>query len=242
MIIKEVRIRNFRSIVKADLVLNNLSIFVGLNDVGKSNVLKALNLFFNNETDYEKELNFSQDYCKFTPIRQKKAEEIIIEIIFHAPQNYKESKDIIWKKIWRKSGIHLDDTKFIDNTSFPIKSKLNFWLQNIRYSYVPAIRDTSYFQILLAKLHDSLAETIETELRIAGDDFIQKIKLNTKGMIEEIDNRLLINSQIKLPSNLQSLFKTLDFSTTEGAFEISLSNRGDGIKTRYIPVILKFIS
>ncbi len=242
MYIKEVRIRNFRSIVKADIVLNNLSIFVGLNDVGKSNILKALNLFFNNETDYDKALDFTHDYSKFTPVRKKKAEEIIIEIVFHAPTNYKESKDIIWRKVWRKSGLHFNITKFIDNTSFPNKSKLNSWLQNIRFSYVPAIRDTSYFQILLAKLHDSLAETIELELRNAGDDFIKKIKSNTEGMIKEIDMRLMINSQIKLPSNLQSLFKTLDFSTSEGSFEISLSNRGDGIKTRYIPVILKFIS
>jgi len=242
MYIKEVRIRNFRSIVKADLVLNDLSIFVGLNDVGKSNILKALNLFFNNETDYDKALDFTNDYSKYTPARKKKAEEIIIEIIFHAPTNYKESKDIIWRKVWRKSGLHFNETKFVDNTSFPSKSKLYSWLQNIRFSYVPAIRDTSYFQILLAKLHDSLAETIELELRNAGDDFITKIKLNTEGMIAEIDTRLMIKSQIKLPSNLQSLFKTLDFSTSDGGFEISLSNRGDGIKTRYIPVILKFIS
>ncbi len=242
MYIKEIRIKNFRSIVKADIVLNNLSIFVGFNDVGKSNILKALNLFFNNETDYEKALDFAQDYSKFTPLRNKKAEEIIIEIIFHAPSNYKQSKDIIWKKVWRKSGIHVNETKFIDGNSFPSKSKLYSWLQNIRFSYVPAIRDTSYFQILLAKLHDSLAETIEVELRNAGDEFIKKIKFNTEGMIKEIDKRLMINSQIKLPTNLQSLFKTLDFSTSEGGFEISLSNRGDGIKTRYVPVILKFIS
>ena len=36
MYLKEVRIRNFRSIVKADIPLNRLSLFVGLNDVGKS--------------------------------------------------------------------------------------------------------------------------------------------------------------------------------------------------------------
>ena len=47
MFIKEIRIRNFRSIVKADIQLSDLTLFVGLNDVGKSNVLKALNLFFN---------------------------------------------------------------------------------------------------------------------------------------------------------------------------------------------------
>ncbi|WP_310593805.1 AAA family ATPase [Flavobacterium sp.] len=242
MIIKEIRIRNFRSIVKADISLSNLSVIVGFNDVGKSNILKALNLFFNNETDYGSELIFQNDYSKFSPIRNKKAEEIIVEIVLHAPTNYKQSKDIVWRKVWRKNGLHLNDKKFIDGSKFPQKSKLYSWLDNIRYSYIPAIRDIYYFEFLLAKLHDSLAETIEQELRNAGDDFITKIKSNTVQMIQEIDNRLKIKSQIKLPSNLQSLFKALDFSTEEGAFEISISNRGDGIKTRYIPIILKFIS
>ncbi|MFP5436682.1 MAG: hypothetical protein ACLGH8_02770 [Bacteroidia bacterium] len=87
-----------------------------------------------------------------------------------------------------------------------------------------------------------MAETIESELRSAGDEFIDKIKANTNSMIIEINNRLNIDSQIQLPSNLQSLFRTLDFSTSDGKFQISLSNRGDGIKTRHIPVILKFIA
>ena len=46
-IIREIRIKNFRSIVEATIPLDNFNIFVGLNDCGKSNVLKALNLFFN---------------------------------------------------------------------------------------------------------------------------------------------------------------------------------------------------
>ena len=49
--IKQIHIRNFRSIVNVTLNVEKMNIFVGLNDVGKSNVLKALNLFFNNETE-----------------------------------------------------------------------------------------------------------------------------------------------------------------------------------------------
>jgi predicted ATP-dependent endonuclease of OLD family len=59
MIIKELQIKNFRSIVSCQLPLNALSLFVGLNDVGKSNVLKALNLFFNNETETGKSISFT---------------------------------------------------------------------------------------------------------------------------------------------------------------------------------------
>lgn len=242
MFIKEFKIKNFRSIVRADIPLNNISVFVGLNDVGKSNILKALNLFFNGETDYGKPLDFNEDYSKYTPFRKKKANEIILELTINPPKNYKDSKDIKWTKIWRKTGIFKEEIIFTDGTNFPKNSKLNSWLKNIRFTYVPAIRGNSYFQIILAKLHDTLAETIENDLRLAGDDFISKIKTNTEEMTNEISKRIGIKSQIRFPTNLQSLFKTLDFATSEGLYDISLSNRGDGVKTRHIPAILKFIS
>lgn len=49
--IKHIRIKNFRSIVDLSIDVGKMNIFVGLNDAGKSNVLKALNLFFNGETE-----------------------------------------------------------------------------------------------------------------------------------------------------------------------------------------------
>lgn len=228
--------------MSCQLPLNALSLFVGLNDVGKSNVLKALNLFFNNETETGKSIAFPEDYSKYAPKRLKKAEEITIEIIILAPRNYKGNKDIKWVKVWRKDGLHVDKITFIDGTQFPERTKLYSWLKNIRFVYVPAVRGNTYFESLLAQLHDTLAETIEDELREAGESFINKIKTKTKGMINGIDTRLSLNSEIRLPPNLQALFKTLDFATSEGIFNISLANRGDGIKTRHIPIILKFIS
>lgn len=39
-IIREIRIKNFRSIVEATIPLDNFNIFVGLNDCGKSNILE----------------------------------------------------------------------------------------------------------------------------------------------------------------------------------------------------------
>ena len=60
IIIKSVSIQNFRSIKKDTVKLNNTNIFVGLNDAGKSNYLKAINLFFNNETDYKTVFDFQR--------------------------------------------------------------------------------------------------------------------------------------------------------------------------------------
>lgn len=86
--IKNIKIKNFRSIVDIDIDTDKLNIFVGLNDAGKSNVLKALNLFFNGETEPGTIFDFETDYSKYAPIRKKKAKEIIISIIFEVPERY----------------------------------------------------------------------------------------------------------------------------------------------------------
>ena len=48
-LIQKIEIENFRSSVSVNLSnLSDLVVFAGANDSGKSNILRALNLFFNN--------------------------------------------------------------------------------------------------------------------------------------------------------------------------------------------------
>ena len=74
--IKTISIKHFRSITSVNISADKLNIFVGLNDVGKSNILKALNLFFNGETDYNQGFVFEKDFSKLFPEKNKKAKEI----------------------------------------------------------------------------------------------------------------------------------------------------------------------
>jgi predicted ATP-dependent endonuclease of OLD family len=80
--IKTISIKHFRSITSVNISADKLNIFVGLNDVGKSNILKALNLFFNGETDYNQGFVFEKDFSKLFPEKNKKAKEIEIKITF----------------------------------------------------------------------------------------------------------------------------------------------------------------
>ena len=57
VVLKRIHIKNFRSIVDATIELDDFNFFVGKNDSGKSNVLKAINLFFNERTDYDTPFN-----------------------------------------------------------------------------------------------------------------------------------------------------------------------------------------
>ncbi len=86
-IISGVRIAGFRSI--ADVALNDLgdhTIVIGKNSSGKSNVLRALNLFFNGEPSPGNPMEFSRD-LHYRPTRRQK-KEIRIEIRFDLPETF----------------------------------------------------------------------------------------------------------------------------------------------------------
>ena len=61
-LISQIEVTNFRSIKYTKIDCSAYNLFCGQNDVGKSNILKALNLFFNQETDFKTPFDFSTDY------------------------------------------------------------------------------------------------------------------------------------------------------------------------------------
>jgi predicted ATP-dependent endonuclease of OLD family len=85
--VKNISIRNFRSIVEANQIeLDDLNVIVGNNDQGKSNILRALNLFFNHSRQIgATKYNFQQYFCLFAKKIKKKADEIVIELTIQPP-------------------------------------------------------------------------------------------------------------------------------------------------------------
>jgi predicted ATP-dependent endonuclease of OLD family len=65
-LISALQIRNFRSIRNIEIDgITDFACYCGQNNVGKSNILKGLNLFFNDQTDPGKALNIDDDYNIF---------------------------------------------------------------------------------------------------------------------------------------------------------------------------------
>src|SRR3546814_10257053 len=76
-LISSIRIQGFRSIADESLdQLDGHTVFIGKNSSGKSNVLRALNLFFNGETSPGLPVDFDVD-LHFRPSRRQKK---IIEV------------------------------------------------------------------------------------------------------------------------------------------------------------------
>lgn len=71
--IKRIEISNFRSIQKIAIDCARLQVIVGNNDAGKSNILRALNLFFNHETNPGENLIFKPTtiYMQLIAIQRK---------------------------------------------------------------------------------------------------------------------------------------------------------------------------
>ena len=160
VLLKSVRIRNFRSILDETIELDQYNIFVGRNDCGKSNVLKALNLFFNGETDCGTKFDFNRDYCQKGKTGKGKAPEIIIELSFLLPSQVKDKGIKNWKKVWRYEGLHSDNRKEL----FGPYSKGPTFLSRIKFQYVPAVKSSDYFKKLLHELYNAMTVSANTAL------------------------------------------------------------------------------
>ncbi len=241
--ISEISIRNFRSIASVDLQSNWITTLVGSNDAGKSNVLRALNLFFNGETNPGERFDFVRDYNQFALARVRKAPQIEIAITFDLPWGYQREdlpSQIVWKKVWRKEGEVRDFEKrsFLGGESFPARSKIPALLDRIKFTYVPAIKDKIFFADLQGRLYDVLASVAEKPLKDSAGEFQAQLGEQLEGLLETLHLAFGAEATMRLPENLREIFESLEINS-EG---IPLSRRGDGVKIRHIPVMLKFIA
>jgi predicted ATPase len=245
-IITKIEIRKFRSI--KSLVTNfspsDLNIFVGQNDQGKSNILRALNLFFNNETDVGQKFRFADDYCYHANKGKGTVEEVRVDLFIQPPKNrFKNPVIVKWSKQWKKDGSIVELMLNSEtNKELPFKNNIRKWLEKLRYRYVPAIKGSEYFTSLMGELHDVLNSAHELTLKQQGQGFIKGIQKITQDITDELNQQIGIPNTIQVPSDFRLLFSNLDFGSTRAGNTYHLKQRGDGVKVRHIPVILKYMS
>jgi len=252
--IRKIHIENFRSIRRLNVDTSALSIFVGKNDSGKSNVLRALNLFFNGETNPGRRLIFSDDLnFNYTP-PARKAKEITVRLEIEIPRAYQTTNGafIVWEKRWRAEGETKDNYHGIrivrgqrggekrEVVEIPEKSNLHSLLKKIEYQYIPAIKDSLFFDSLRGRIYGIISEVADETFRISSTSFEDSIGEHLQDLTSDIVSALGFETRLALPRDLSHVFQKLDFLSGDKA--VSLENRGDGIKARNIPLILKFMA
>lgn len=241
--ISQISIRNFRSIASADIDGNWITTFVGANDAGKSNILRALNLFFNGETNPGERFDFARDFNQFAAARNRRAAQIEIRITFLLPSGYRREgyPDFIeWKKVWREEGevARMQTRAFVTGEPFPPRSKIPVLLDRVRFTYVPAIKDKAFFADLQGRLYDVLSSVAEKPLKDSAGAFQAQLGDQLNDLLVSIKDTFGADASMRLPDDLRSIFESLEINSGD----VPLSRRGDGIKIRHIPMILRFIA
>lgn len=242
MPLENIRIKNFRSLRDVSFDTKSLTVFVGCNDEGKSNLLRALDLFFNGDRRDGYVLNWLRDFCTFTQTPKNKAPQIEITLTFKLPGTFNLDEPVLWQRIWRQEGIHKDEIRLLSGKELPSRSKAYSFLKAIRYDYVPAIKGPEYFERILSAVYDMLDATVRKDIRTAAAGFTTEIRRHTKGILADLEAQLGLKSEIELPTDLRQLFSELEFRSEVGGHRVGLSQRGDGIKVRHIPVILRWLA
>ncbi len=242
MALETIRIKNFRSLRDATFNTKNLTVFVGCNDEGKSNLLRALDLFFNCDRRNGYVLNWARDFCGFAKASRNKAPQIEITLTFKLPSSFKLGEDVLWKRVWRQESRLEDEIRLVSGEELPSRSKAYSFLKAMRYDYVPAIKGPEYFERILSAVYDMLDATVRKDIRTAAAGFTTEIQRHTRGILADLEAQLGLKSEIELPTDLRQLFSELEFRSEIGGKRVGLSQRGDGIKVRHIPVILRWLA
>lgn len=194
-IISKIEIKHFRSfdggtgrpqVRVEDLV--DLNVFSGANDSGKSNVLRALNLFFNGEISPGVKFNKVRDFSKIVSnrfdqaiVKKRIEEERRLKQVqeYHGVEekrrDLRRSDEIVTIKLYfnnRERQRGLPETFWISkvysmrnnfNGEYRYQGDLNKaqttkFLNGFRFEYVPAIKDRQYFNYLFGRLQEYLFE------------------------------------------------------------------------------------
>ena len=246
-LIDSVEIAYFRSIYKERIeALGGTTIFFGRNDSGKSNFLRALNLFFEGTTNPTQAFKFERD---FNHARLAEADSsvgarkfVYIKVAFNTPSNWRSSlgNTFYVKKQW---SINKQSAPGFETSVDPKKQHyLTRFLNRIKYYYVPAIKDRAIFEQLLGRVYGVLSA--QSDFNDSLKSFSQALRDKTTALTEGILAGLSLDSYIAPPTDLTELFKSLDFDTRSAhgdSYSLTLQ-RGDGLQVRHIPAILAFLS
>lgn len=253
--ITKIEIKNFRSI-KTQVIenLSDLNVFSGSNDVGKSNVLRALDMFFN-----KKHINFFEEFNleKKSEIKKSRQKQIISVKIYFINNVYKNLPPKFFvKRTWDKSGDMInqsDDTETwrknqVNITQVQVKTALSLYLNKFSFKYIPAIKDNVCFSTLLAEMYNAIVNNrvgTEQEFETTLSDFNDKLAKLSEELSQYFLSIANIKTAVALPTSAIDLAKRLAVSTfldSSTQNVIPLFNRGDGVRMHYIPAILNFIS
>ena len=255
MYIAHVQISNYRALQTVSIPLNQFSILIGENDVGKTSFLYAMETFFLNKKISDKDNYYKGDTDKI----------ITIELTFREAPDLEElnslknsSGDIIIRKSFsfneKPTSILVQDN---DSTATISTTVMNKYFSSDNFHFIPVRRDLSV-QFTMGKTA-LLGKTLRVKMKEAmknseSDGSLDRVKEILTLAIKEPENILdmylkeqMHNNHIKLSFDELEVdpIEGVSFKTTlsdDRADNILIHNRGAGTQNNLIIALFRFIA
>lgn len=251
--IEKIEVSYFRSIYSSRLtMLGDMSVICGRNDVGKSNYLRALNLFFNGQTDWNVPIDFYQDFNiqRLEECRKKVKSKQFIRVKVHFVRGNRYQKSLprrFWvSRTWGRDGRMVEknglNAKNMRAQSLDrAQASLQRYLGTVHYEYIPAIKDRSFFTHALSRLQDAvIASKSNVDVSSVVESLNDAVVSEVSELKAEFARVANVDIDISLPTDLADLFGAFSLSTHKK--EVPFSSRGDGIQARFLPSLLHYVS
>lgn len=262
-IITKIEIDSFRSIRREIIEADNINIFSGLNDVGKSNVLKAINLFFNRETDFGVGFNFDLDYSKVSLAAaqrsNKKKQQVRIKIHFNVPASFKSlvGERVSLERVFDRSG---NATETYSHDDPKKRASITRLANKIKFYYIPALKGPEVLRFILGEVGKRQL-VADADIKVLNDKVNDNVK-DLAGIL--FDSAIKNETRFELPVLVRDFWEKLNIHTAYDQFseldkeinpsakgkrnllrkeyyQVPLLLRGDGIKSKFIPPLLQWI-
>ncbi len=233
-LIEKIEIKSFRSFGNQKknktqiLDLKDLNIFSGGNDSGKSNILRALNLFFNQKTNLNEFIDFNKDF--FKPEEQYKEYFIAEEMI--------TIKLFFWNK--KNAGFNANNTKSAKLPErFWVSRK---WTKNSTYTsynqdsgvYIELEKEKAdcwkYFSDEEGKIKSNIRANISKQLT----DFLSSIQYHYVPAIK--DSAYFAHLYGELQKTLLKEYQS-DVNRTKNSFESALQKSTQDLMVEFNNVV-----
>jgi len=261
MHLESIKIKNFRTIDKDEIIhIDGGLTIVGPNSSGKTNILKAIEMFFTGfenkynyqiETDLPEKLDSEQTSLTATFIARKDEETALL--YYELNELLEQPKDLtnkiivylVFSKTGHPSYRIFSGGKFkVNKTEFHAKQKKLFLLifNSFQCHYVPSSKSINglYKDLLLPFIKRSVADKLKEK--------IEDINASLKDISDAIDNQFkevgmdYINSHFKIPNaSLENLLSSFEYHLSDPV-ATEIERKGMGIQSAAIFASLTWIT
>lgn len=243
-----VRIRGFRSIRQLELPeLGDCTALVGLNNCGKSNVLRALNAFFSGQTDAGVPLNVDRDFFRFGP--KGKAKLIEVELQFKLPGSFKlgtrlkevegflGGSNFSIGKRWRRDAPFPTYIKDGKEVGLQDRQKIDLFLQRINFRYIPnRVLPIDIIRGEHLGLRDVLVRRLSAKAKSAEKTF-EVLHNTSAALIKALSKRVkqavpdLGDLELATPASWAEIAFTFGYRLTQSGIQTQDTEQGSGIQS-----------